>query len=72
MERVTVVGGQIENLPDDSIVLDFSRYWIKDVPVFNSSGELAAKELLRQGQTVEIFFVNNKINSIVIRDNPQE
>lgn len=69
---VTVAGGQIENFPEESIVVDFARYFINGVPVFNTKGERVAKELLKQGQTVEIFFVNNRINSVVIRDDPQE
>jgi hypothetical protein len=70
--RITTVKGLIENISDDSIVVNDKRYTITGIPLVKPSGELAKKDELSIGAKVEIFFKDKMMSSILIYENVVE
>ena len=64
--KVTVVDGKIELVSDDSIVVNFKRYYIAGAALVNTKNEPVDRTELRVGRKVEIFFHDRRIDSILI------
>lgn len=64
--KVTMIDGYIEKVSDDSIVVDFKRYYLAGAVLLNIKNEPVDKTELRVGRKVEIFFHDRRIDSILI------
>lgn len=64
--RVTVVRGLIQNVANDSIVVNSNRYTITGVPIEKPLGKPAKKDDLQQGKKAALFFENNRLTNILI------
>lgn len=61
-----IVTGLIESVSSDSIVVLGKRYFITGVPLVWPSGELAARDELKFGAKVSLFFKDRAIISILV------
>jgi hypothetical protein len=67
-EKVRTVEGLIEYVSKDSIKVRGKYYNISDTPLKNASGKNISKDQLRVGKKVEIFFLNNRITTVLIHE----
>jgi hypothetical protein len=52
----------------DSIKVRGKYYNISDTPLKNASGKNISKDQLRVGKKVEIFFLDNRITTVLIHE----
>ena len=71
-EEVRVVRGIIENITSDSIVVRNQFYNYTGVPLKDSSDRDLPRSELSVGKKVEIYFVNNRISTILIHEDMLE
>ncbi len=71
-EEVRVVRGIIENITSESIVVRNQFYNYTAVPLKDSSDRDLPRSELRIGKKVEIFFINNRISTILIHEDMLE
>jgi hypothetical protein len=64
--KVTMVDGYIERVSDDSIVVNFKRYYLAGAALRNIKDEPVNMTELRVGRKVEIFFHDRRIDCILI------
>jgi len=67
-EKVRTVEGLIEDVSKDSIKVRGKYYNISDTPLKNASGKNISRDQLRVGKKVEIFFLNNRITTVLIHE----
>ncbi len=65
-DKVRMVEGLIEDVTPNSIKVRGAYYDITGVPLLNASDKILARNELKIGKKVEIFFKNNRITSILI------
>lgn len=66
--EVRIVQGSIENVRGNSIEVHGKYYDISGVPLLNSSGQEATKDLLQAGKIAEISLEDGKIIRVLIYD----
>jgi hypothetical protein len=71
-EKVRTVEGLIEEVSKDSIKVRGKYYNISDAPLKNASGKTVSKDQLKVGKKVEIFFLNDRIKTILIYEDMVE
>jgi hypothetical protein len=71
-EKVRTVEGLIEDVSNDSIKVRGKYYNISDTPLKNASGKNISKDRLRAGKKVEIFFLNDRIKTVLIHEDMVE
>jgi len=67
-DKVRMVEGLIEDVTPNSIKVRGAYYDITGVPLLNASDQIVARNDLKIGKKVEIFFKNNRITSILIHE----
>ena len=67
-EKVRTVEGLIEDVSKDSIKVRGKYYNISDTPLKNASGKNISKDQLRVRKKVEIFFLDNRITTVLIHE----
>jgi len=65
-EKVRVIEGVLQDVIHGSIKVKGNYYDISGVPLLDASGKEAAKDLLKPGKKVEIFFKDDRITKVVI------
>ena len=65
---ITVVAGMIQNVSNDSIVVNDKRYSITGVPILTLSGEPATKDQLKRGMYADIYFQERAIIKVLIHE----
>lgn len=71
-EEIRVVRGIIENITSDSIVVRNQFYNYTGVPLKDASDRDLPRTELSVGKKVEIYFVNNRISTILIHEDMLE
>lgn len=66
--EVRTVSGAIESVKGSSIEVNGKYYDISGVPLLNSSGQEATKDLLQAGKIAEISLEDGKITRVLIYD----
>lgn len=65
-DQVRMVEGLIEDVTPNSIKVRGAYYDITGAPLLNASDKIVARNDLKIGKKVGIFFKNNRISSVVI------
>lgn len=65
-DKVTMGGGLIEDVTPNSIKVRSAYYDITEASLLNASNKAVARNDLKIGKKVKIFFKNNRITSILI------
>lgn len=65
-KNVKVVSGVIESASGNSIIVNGNSYNLSGIPILNTDGRELSTSELKEGKTVDIFFRNNSVSSIVV------
>ena len=67
-DKVRMVEGLIEDVTSNSIKVRGAYYNITEAPLRNASDKILARDDLKIGKKVSIFFKNNRITAIIIHE----
>ncbi|MCG2727154.1 MAG: hypothetical protein L6244_00685 [Candidatus Methanoperedenaceae archaeon] len=71
-DKVRMIEGLIEDVTPNSIRVRGAYYDITGAPLLNASDKIVARNELKAGKRVGIFFKNNRITSILIYEDMVE